>query len=147
MTTTPTDKPTHCQAPCDPPCMRPVVCQGLCNGHFNRKRRGQRLDTPIGVGHGSDINKGAPAMTEDKQLEEEEAADIEAEETEDEEEETEDEEEEETEDEEEETEDEEEETEDEEEEAPRPATGRTVINIFTLDPGEAIRALRDAGVI
>ena len=79
-------------------------------------------------------------MTEDKQLEEEEAADeevseaadIEAEEAEDEEEED--------------TEEEEEETEDEEEEAPRPATGRTVINIFTLDPGEAIRALRDAGV-
>lgn len=119
-------KERTCQAPCDPPCMRPVFCRGLCIGHFNRKRRGQRLDTPIGVGHGSDINKGAPAMTEDKQLEEEEAADIEAEEAEDE---------------------EEEETEDEEEEAPRPATGRTVINIFTLDPGEAIRALRDAGVI
>lgn len=132
MTTSTTDKPTHCQAPCDPPCMRPVFCRGLCIGHFNRKRRGQRLDTPIGVGHGSDINKGAPAMTEDKQLEEEEAADIEAEEAEDEEAE--------------EAEDEEEETEDEEEEAPRPATGRTVINIFTLDPGEAIRALRDAGV-
>ncbi len=124
MTTSTTDKPTHCQAPCDPPCMRPAWAKGLCNSHYWRQRRGSRIDTPIGEWHGSDINKGAPAMTEDKQLEEEEAADIEAEEAED----------------------EEEETEDEEEEAPSPATGRTVINIFTLDPGEAIRALRDAGV-
>lgn len=79
MTTSTTDKPTHCQAPCDPPCMRPVDSLGLCKAHWLRMKRGQRLDTPIGAGHGSNINKGARDMTEEYLTEEtaEESSEVE----------------------------------------------------------------------
>ena len=39
---------TTCNAPCDSPCMRPAQRRGLCRAHYSRRRRGSRLDTPIG---------------------------------------------------------------------------------------------------
>lgn len=39
---------TTCNAPCNPPCMRPARGGGLCGAHYSRRRRGSRLDTPIG---------------------------------------------------------------------------------------------------
>lgn len=131
--TTPTDKPKHCQAPCDPPCMRPIDSLGLCRAHWLRRKRGQRLDTPIGAGHGSDINKGAREMTEEELTEEtaEETSEVE--------------------DCEEETdvcgEEDFEEEEESDESAPASPAGRIVINIFASDAAEALRALREAGLI
>lgn len=36
-----------CTAPCNPPCQRKAVVHGLCQAHYQRKKAGHTLDSPI----------------------------------------------------------------------------------------------------